>query len=113
MAQSHVAFTPAVRRAGDIDVARLCLAEEFAKLTARRGHAREIAEAVEDMGGVADEGLTWRLGQAAAAIDRSARGAQQAGAEYEVAENGARVNKEERNAFDQLLGKISLADRDS
>ena len=57
---------PAVRAPGDIDVARMCLAEEFAKIAARRGHAKEVAEAIEDIDGIVDEGLTWRLSQAAA-----------------------------------------------
>ena len=46
---------------------RLCLAEELAKLDARRGARREIEEAMEDMDGLPDEGLTWRLSQAAEA----------------------------------------------
>ena len=109
MAQNHVAISPAVRRAGDRDVAMMCLAEEFAKLTARRGHAREIAEAVEDFDGFVDEGLTWRLGQAAAALDRAGRGNNEDRAEYDVGDNGARIKRDERSAFDTLLGQISFA----
>ena len=109
LAQNHVAITPAVRRAGDLDVARMCLAEEFAKLAARRGHARELAEAVEDMGHVADEGLTWRLSQANSALDRAGRGDTEDRAEYEVGENGARMKKDERSALDSLLGQINFA----
>jgi len=105
--QSHVAISPAIRRAGDPDLARLCLAEELAKLNARRGHAREIAEAMEDMAGVADEGLTWRLGQAADALARAGRGDTEDKAEYETGANGARIKKEERTAFDRLLDQIN------
>ena len=109
MSQNHVAISPAVRRGGDGDVARLCLAEEFAKLTARRGHAREIEDAVEDLGGVADEGVTWRLAQASAAVDRAVRGDNEDRAEYETGDNGARMKKDERNAFDQLVDQINFA----
>ena len=107
--QNHVAISPAVRRAGDLDVARMCLAEEFAKLTARRGHAREIAEAVEDFDGLIDEGLTWRLGQAAAAVDQAGRGNNEDRAEYDVGANGARIKRDERSALDSLLEQISFA----
>lgn len=107
--QNHVAIAPAVRRAGDLDVARLCLAEEFAKLSARRGHAREIAEAVEDLDGREDEGLTWRLKEAAMALDQAGRGDNEDKAEYEVGENGARIKREERSALDSLLGGINFA----
>ncbi len=109
MGQSHVAISPAVRRKGDEDVARLCLAEEFAKLTARLGHAREIEDAVEDLSGVADEGLTWRLAQASAALDKAGRGDNEDRAEYDLGENGARMKKDERDAFDQLIDQISFA----
>ncbi len=109
MGQSHVAISPAVRRAGDVEVARLCLAEEFAKLMARRGHAREIEDAIEDLTGVADEGLTWRLAQATAAVDKAGRGDNEDRAEYAVGENGARMKKDEQDAFDQLLDQIDFA----
>ena len=109
MGQSHVAISPAVRRPGDADIARLCLAEEFAKLLARRGHAREIEDAVEDLTGVADEGLTWRLAQASAALDKAGRGDNEDRVEYVIGENGARMKKDEQNAFDQLLDQIGFA----
>ncbi|MFQ1700031.1 DNA primase [Loktanella agnita] len=107
--QSHVAISPALRRPGETEIARLCLAEEFAKLTARRGHAREIEDAVEDLSGVADEGLTWRLAQASAALDRAGRGDNEDRAEYELGDNGARMKKDELSAFDQLLSQIDFA----
>ena len=108
-AQSHVAISPAIRRGGDVEVARLCLAEEFAKLTARRGHAREIEDAVEDLNGVADEGLTWRLARASEALDKAGRGDNEDRAEYAVGDNGARMKKDEQSAFDQLLDGINFA----
>jgi DNA primase len=70
-AQPHVQIAPPVRNAHDQDLATLCLAEELAKLDARRGARREIEDAVEDLSGVADEGLTWRLTQAADARHRA------------------------------------------
>ena len=107
--QSHVAISPAIRRGGDADIARLCLTEEFAKLSARQGQAREIEDAVEDLGGVADEGLTWRLAEATKAVDRAGRGDNDDRAEYAVGKNGARVKKDEQSAFDQLLEQIGFA----
>ena len=71
MARPHVQIAPPVRNRADSELATLCLAEELAKLEAHRGARREIEEAVEDMSGLADEGLTWRLSQAAAARHRA------------------------------------------
>jgi DNA primase len=71
LTRPHVAIAPPVRNRHDDDLAALCLAEELAKLEARRGARREIEDAMEDMDGLPDEGLTWRLSQAAEARHRS------------------------------------------
>lgn len=67
MARPHVQTAPPVRKADDGDLAALCLAEELAKLAARRAVRREVEEAAQDVGGLADEGLTWRVSKAAEA----------------------------------------------
>ena len=67
----HVSIAPPVRNNGDVDLATLCLAEELAKLDAQRGARREIEDAVEDLGGLTDQGITWRLSKAAEARHRS------------------------------------------
>ncbi|WP_413876062.1 DNA primase [Albidovulum sp.] len=72
-ALAHVRIAPPVRDTAGSDFAAMCLAEELAKLDARRGVEAEIAEAMDDLSGLADEGLTWRLGQAAEARHRAER----------------------------------------
>jgi DNA primase len=71
----HVATAPPVIKAHDAELATQCLAEEFAKLTARRAVLREIEEAAQDIYGLVDEGLTWRLSQATSARDAAGRSA--------------------------------------
>jgi DNA primase len=109
LTQRHVAITPCVRHPGDIEMATMTVAEELAKLEAARGLDAEIAEAVEDMSGVADEGVTWRLGEAARAADMATRTGQEDKAEYHVGDNGARISKDERSAWDTLLGTIKFS----
>jgi len=70
-AQRHVASAPPARASADPGLALLCVAEALAKLEARRAARREIADAAEDLGGRADEGVTWRLGKAAEALRQS------------------------------------------
>ncbi|MDR5652051.1 DNA primase [Ruixingdingia sedimenti] len=77
MALNHVRIAPPLRPGADADLARLCLAEEFAKLAATRGARREVEEAVEDFDHLPDEGLTWRLRQASEAVNRAQRSATQ------------------------------------
>ncbi len=107
-AQAHVAITPAVRRPDNGDMARMCLAEEFAKLTARRGHAHEVEDAIEELSSdVADERLTARLAQSLDAMNNAGRQDGDDSAEYDTGDNGARIKKEERSAFDALLDRIN------
>ena len=71
MSRPHVQSAPPVQNRSDSTLARMCLAEDFAKLAARRAARREIDDAIEDLTGIADEGLTWRLSQASAARHRA------------------------------------------
>ena len=107
----HVAIIPCVRRPGDIEMARMTLAEEFAKLTAHEGLQAEIEEAAEDLTQVADEAVTWRLGQAAEARNRATHGSQEDKTTYETGPTGARINRDERNALDALLDRITYDKR--
>jgi DNA primase len=72
-ARSHVRSAPPVRNRDDATLAALCVAEGLAKLDARRGARREIEDAMEDLTGLADEGLTWRLTKAAEALHGAGR----------------------------------------
>ncbi|MFY9212631.1 MAG: DNA primase [Aestuariivita sp.] len=105
----HVAIAPCIRQPGNVVLAQMTLAEELAKLDAYRGVLAEVAEAAEDMSGEADEAVTWRLSQAAEARNRAMRSHQEDKAEYDLGNNGARINRDEREAFDALLGKISFS----
>ncbi len=70
-AHKHISIAPAIRRPDDHDTARQSLIEEIARLSALRGALREIADAREDLSGVSNEGLTWRLREAAEARYRA------------------------------------------
>ena len=104
--QSHVAIVPCIRTPDDIEKVRMTVAEEFAKLSATRGLNAEIAEASEDMSGLADEGVTWRLSQAAKAAENALKSVHEDRAEYETGANGARISRDERNTLDALLESI-------
>jgi DNA primase len=109
MSQSHIAIIPALRNPGDFDLAMTCVGEELAKLAAKRGAEREIGEAVEDITHLADEGLTWRLDQAAQARHRAESGQTEDKTEYDTAPSGAKIKRDERSAFDALLKGINYA----
>ncbi|MEC8667221.1 MAG: DNA primase [Pseudomonadota bacterium] len=106
MGQPHVAICPTVRSPGDLDRARMTLAEELAKLKARRGLAEEIAEAEEELSGAADEAVTYRLSHAAEAANRAVQPVHKDKGDYEIGQNGARISRDEKGALDALLETI-------
>ncbi len=103
----HLRVVPVIRSPGDHEAARLCVAQELAKLAALQGGAREVVEAAEDLETAADEGVTWRLGQVARAREQAFRSRVEAQGEYDRAANGAVVSREERDAFRRLVEEIT------
>jgi DNA primase len=106
MALPHVELAPPVRHPGDAGRATLTLREEFAKLAAGAGVEAELREAVEDIEGLADETLTWRVAQAAEARNRAQRSVEEDRTVYDLGENGLLLDREEREAFARLLGQL-------
>ena len=106
---SHVRISPGLRAQDGSDVAEMTVAEELAKLMARRGARREIEEAIEDVDGGVDEGLTWRLSQASEAVSKAGRGDQEDRAEYDTGPNGARLKREERQSLEALINQIKFS----
>ena len=109
LAARHVAIVPCIRKPGDDDMARMTLVEEFAKLETAKGLAAEIEDASEDLKGVADEGLTWRLAQATQAANAASRSGGEDSVEFDLGENGAEINRDERDAFAALTEKIQFS----
>ena len=104
----HVAISPCVRRPGDLELAEMILAEELAKLTALRGLTAEIAEAKEEIAELDDEAVTWRVAQAAEERNRATRSENEDKAIFDVADNGARINRDERDSFAAILDSINF-----
>ncbi|MEM8501473.1 MAG: DNA primase [Pseudomonadota bacterium] len=107
-AQDHVAQSPGVRRAGDVEFATAALKEEFTKLYAPKGWNAEMSEAREEIAQREDESVTWRLAQAAEQRNKAVRIQNEDKAEFEVADNGVRIDKSERDAFSSLLKGITI-----
>ena len=61
---------------------------------------------MEDIDGLADEGLTWRLSQAAKAQQMAELGTTEDKTEYDTAPSGARMKRDERSAFEALIAGI-------
>ncbi|MBN9889231.1 DNA primase [Salipiger abyssi] len=105
----HVAIVPCLRQPGDTTLARLTVAEELAKIAAQTGLDAEIAEAAEDLADLADEALTWRLAQAAQARNQAVLRKDEDEMDYDFGPNGARIDKDERSAFEALMQQIRFS----
>ncbi len=105
----HVAIMPSIRRPGDEELADATVSGELMKCAAFVGLDEEIAEAADDLSGVADEAVTWRLGQAAEARNRAMKSQQEDKTEFDKGDNGALINRDERQAFDALLQQIRFS----
>lgn len=108
---AHVALVPAVRRAGDVALAERTIAEEIDKLATARGHASELREALQDVADGDDtlpDRVLWRLAQATEARNRARRPSLDDRTEFDTGANGAKLNKDERSTFDQLIRDISF-----
>ncbi|ETX14203.1 DNA primase [Roseivivax halodurans JCM 10272] len=102
----HLAIVPCLRRPGDAEFAALTIGEELAKVTARFGRHAAETEAVEDLEAHGDEVLTWRLRQASEEFARAQRAVREDDIEYDLGDNGARIDRGERNAFAALMDTI-------
>ncbi|MFV0490904.1 MAG: DNA primase [Pseudorhodobacter sp.] len=107
--QNHVKTAPPVRKAEDSLFARMCLAGDLAKLEAAAAARREIAEAAEDLSGLADEGVTWRLAQINEARFAAQRGPQENKQSGFVAENGVEMDREELKEARSLWDRIQYS----
>ena len=108
LGQHHLRVSPCVRRPGDMELAEMTMAEELAKLSALRGLTAELAEATEEIAELDDEAVTWRVAQAAEERNRATRSENEDKAIFDVADNGARINRDERDSFAAILDSINF-----
>ncbi len=104
---AHVRIAPSVRRAGDLDFVQACLDHEISQIAAPQAHALEMTDGERDIGGLADETLTWRIAQSAQSLAEAQKGPAEDVEEFDTAQNGAQVKKEERETLDRLLDQIT------
>ena len=109
LSQSHVQIVPCIRHPENVEMAKMTVLEELAKLASLRGLAAELQEVSASAKDGVDETDIWRLGRAADAKSKASLSDTDDKAEYDLADNGARVNRDERSALDNLIVKIGLS----
>lgn len=109
LAQGHVVVAPAIRAPGNLEIATMCLSEELPKLLSRTGLAEEIRHAVEMPSAIPPDRLAWRLASAAQANNNATRSTQEDKTEFDIAPNGTKLDRTERDRFGSILDGISFS----
>ena len=92
---------PYLKNNTDPDLIQQTLEEELAKHVALIGAQNEIKEAEQDLTGLVDEGLTWRLQQAAMAKTKATRAIEEEDSETD--DNSLEMSKNLQNMLDNQI----------
>ncbi|MBT7416849.1 MAG: hypothetical protein HN770_14300, partial [Rhodobacteraceae bacterium] len=104
----HVRMAAGLLNSDQTENARATILEALGKLSSRKGLAAELKELQEAGEEALDETAVWRLKEAAEAGHNSLKAVQEDKVQYQMAQNGARINRSEKDRFDEILGGISF-----
>ena len=105
---SHLKILPCLRRKGTIEMGQQTLKEELAKLNSERGLLIEVDEINNIPPEEWHERDFSRLGMANNAKQRTVSSVQEDTINYEQAQNGLNINREERLKLDEIRSGISF-----
>jgi DNA primase len=92
-----VAIHPHLAKETSAELAELSLVEELTRITTESGWRSEVQEAGEAMSGFADEGVTWRLREAAEARHRVSQS---------LAKSGGDADEEDRESMLAFMDEV-------
>lgn len=107
--QPHVRSALGTAIRDDADYAGHCLASDLDRLHAIRALRRELAEAQEEMEGLVDEGVTWRLSQATKALEKALKPQEADDRATVRAENGVELDRDELEESRALFNTIDFS----
>ena len=105
---SHLKILPCLRLKGTIEMGQQTLKEELAKLNSERGLSIEVDEINNIPPEEWHERDFSRLGMANNAKQRTVSSVQEDTINYEQAQNGLNINREERLKLDEIRSSISF-----
>ncbi|PIE09695.1 MAG: DNA primase [Rhodobacterales bacterium] len=108
LTRPHVAVMPVVRHP-NTETAGMVVRDELERLNARRGHAREMVETLEEFSQHGDEQMMRRLGLSLRAVHQAERAEAESRVEYEFGPNGAPIRRDEKDALEKLLSGLTYA----
>lgn len=104
----HARMAARLLESNQTENARFLILEALGKLSSQKGLAAELKELQEAGEEALDETALWRLKEAAMAGQNALKVVQQDKVQYQIARNGARINRSEKDRFDEILEGISF-----
>ena len=107
--EKHLHVMPCMKHPQDVELTTMTVQAELQKLVIERGLAAELDEvsrgAEQDM----DDTNVWRITRAVEEKNNAMAKSSENKAAYDMAENGARINRSEKDGWDKLLSEISFS----
>ncbi len=107
--ENHVHVTPCMKHPQDVEMTAMTVQAELQKLAIQRGLAAELEEVSCGAGQDIDDTSVWRIIRAVEAKNNALAPSFENKAAYDLAENGARINRSEKDGWDKLLSEISFS----
>ena len=107
--ENLVHVTPCIKYPEDVEMTVITVQAELQKLAVERGLAAELEEVSRGAGQGIDDTSVWRITRAVEAKNNALEPTSEDQASYNTAENGARINRLEKDGWDKLLSEISFS----
>ncbi len=107
--ENHVLVTPCMKNPENVEMTVMTVQDELQKLAIQRGLAAELEEVSRWAEHDIDDTSVWRITRAVEAKNKVLAPSLEDKATYDTAENGARINRSEKDGWDELLSKISIS----
>ena len=104
-------IAPCMKWPENVDGTCLTVREELQKLKNSRGVAEELAEISQSLDQKVDDTSIWRISRAVEAKNKNPLPGSEDKANYDLADNGVRIDRNERDDFKAFLSEISFLEK--
>ena len=107
--EKHVHVMPCMKHPHDVEMTVMMVQSELRKLSIQRGLAAELEEVSRVAEQDIDDTSVWRITRAVEAKNNALVPSSEDKDTYDMAENGALINRSEKDGWDKLLSEISFS----
>ncbi len=107
--ENHVHIAPCMKQPQNVEMTIMTVQAEVQKLAIQRGLAAELEEVSRGSEQDIDDTSVWRITRAVEAKNTTLAPTSEDKAAYDMADNGARINRSEKDGWEKLLSEISFS----